>query len=255
MSNNHKNSICPFAEQVVSYLYDEASQAENYKFRVHLETCPPCADELESFGFVRASVSEWRETEFSQLPTPVFAIPNGHSDKPLVVVSDSTENRSWLAEFRRLFTFNPATAMAAFGILTVCIGLFWFAFKSGGNNEVAENPIDKNIVQAVASPTVEIVKKPEIISDTEQIVEKSSPKNSEIKSKNEIMPTRSIVKVSGSAPRNNVENPIRKPETTTNGVKKISPVRKLPIPNLDGADDDADETIRLADLFAELDTK
>ena len=260
MSNNHKNSICPFADQLVSYLYDEANAAESFKFTAHLENCSPCADELKSFGFVRASVAEWRETEFSPLPTPIFATPNDHPDKPLAVVSDSTENRSWFAEFRRLFAFNPATATAAFGILIVGIGLFWFAFKSGGKNEMARNSVDNNsvdnnIVQAVASPPLEIIKKPETNRDAERVAEKSSPRILEIKSENEIAPTRSIVKISGGATRNKVENPIRQPRNTTNGARKTAPVKKPAVPNLDDAGDEADTTIRLADLFAELDTK
>jgi len=255
MSNNHKNSSCPFAETVVSYLYGESNQVETHKFQAHLENCSPCTDELENFGFVRASILEWRDEEFSQLPTPMFAMPNCQSDKSLSVVSNVAENRSWFAEFSKLFAFNRATAMGAFGIVTVCIGLFWLAFNFSGKNNVAENPNDKNIAQVGISPTVEITKKPEVINDPEENSEKSPLKPLEAKSKSATAPSKTISKVSGNAPKNKADDSIRQPENTGSGVKKLTSIKKPAIPNLDDAEEEADETIRLADLFAELDTK
>jgi hypothetical protein len=68
-------------------------------------------------------------------------------------------------------------------------------------------------------------------------------------------PSKSIVRVSSSSHEKNSDSFARSPKETNEAIKKTPPVRKKQIPNLNDAEDDEDETIRLADLFDELDTK
>jgi len=257
-NNNHKNSSCAFAEQIVSYLYDEFERDEKIKFEAHLADCSFCADEYAGFGFVRSSVLEWRNEDFSKLATPTFDIPAVKNQKSLPGVS--TESRSWLGDFRKMFSFNPALAMAGLAVLVVCAGITLFALNFSGNNEVAEKGIEKNAVKTPVSPTVEILKKLDEKNGGDKEVEKSAPPASETvnfspqkERERQIVPVKSVVKVSGNAPKNSSNNPAVNLKETSD--RKTPPVRKRQVPNLNDLDDDDDETIRLADLFDELDTK
>ena len=64
MLNNNHNPSCAFAEQIVSYLYNETNAKEKAAFDAHLNNCSTCADELAGFGFVRSSIVEWKNAEF-----------------------------------------------------------------------------------------------------------------------------------------------------------------------------------------------
>ncbi len=257
MSNNHKNSFCPFAEQLVSFLYGETDQTETRDFTAHLANCAACAEELKSFGFVRAAVSQWRDAEFAELPTPIFSIPEYHSKTPSTVVSDSifNKNRSRLHAFYQLFQFNQLTAAAAFAVIVVCAGLFWLTFDFKGGVETAENAAVKSIAQVAVSPSAEIVRKPETIDAAQSNDEKSAPKFPETKSKPETSAGKTAGKISSGALQNNRGNAVRKPEYINTINKKPAVVKKPAIPSLNDAEDEIDETIRLADLFAELDAE
>jgi len=260
-NNNHNNSSCAYAEQMVSYLYGEADAKEKYKFEMHLESCLTCTDELAAFGFVRSAVLDWRAEGFSKLPTPAFDISFAEAKESFSTTVVSNENRSWLAGFRQMFSFNLIKATATFGIALVCAGIVWFAFNSSGGNEIAEKGDDKNKIQAAVSPTVEITKKPEEKSVANTSDKKSSPSSDVTSSPQQITrerldnPNKSIVKVSGNAPKNNSDNSARDPKEKNEGGKKTPSVQKKRIPNLSDVEDEEDETIRLADLFDELDTK
>jgi len=261
-NNNHNNSSCAFAEQMVSYLYGEADAKEKYKFETHLKNCLACTDELAAFGFVRSAVLDWRAERFSKLPTPSFDIPVPEFKKSFSTTVVSDGNSSWFAGFRQMFSFNLMRATAAFGILVICAGVAWFAFNSFGGNEIAENENNRNLIQAAVSPTVEIFKKPEEKNVADKKGEQSSlpfeVTNSSQQTKREGQDrlNKSAIRVSNNAPKNNLDSSARNPKETNESIKKATSVRKKQIPNLnDAEDEEEDKTIRLADLFDELDTK
>jgi len=257
-NNNNKISSCAFAEQIVSYLYDEFERDEKIEFETHLKGCPLCADEYAGYGFVRSSVLEWRNEDFSKLATPTFDIPAlkiGNSPSPV-----SIESRSWLGDFRKLFSLNPRLAMGALATIVVCAGVTFFALNFSGGNQIAQNAVGNSSVKTAVSPTVEISKKPDEKVMTDKEIEKSvtpplqpvslpQPKERE----QQTTPVKSVVKVSGKSSKNSSNNPTVNLNDTND--KKNPSVKKQPLPNLNSLDDDDDETIRLADLFDELDTK
>ncbi|MDQ3805623.1 MAG: zf-HC2 domain-containing protein, partial [Acidobacteriota bacterium] len=51
---------CGRAADLVAYLYGEAGPAEARDFRLHLNACAACRDELAAFGDVRERGGEWR---------------------------------------------------------------------------------------------------------------------------------------------------------------------------------------------------
>ena len=51
---------CGRKEDLVTYLYGEAEDADRISFERHLDDCAACRDELTAFGRVRDDLSEWQ---------------------------------------------------------------------------------------------------------------------------------------------------------------------------------------------------
>lgn len=254
--NNHNNSSCSYAEQMISYLYGEADEREKFAFESHLKNCSNCADELAGFGFVRRSVLDWRAADFSKLETPVFEIPAVKREKSFLPVAVSTEPRSWFADFKNLFAFNPTWATAALAILIVCVGAALFAFNFSNKTDVAKNEANKNSSQAAVSPTIETIPKPEEASIPGKDSKNSlTTVNPNTPSQRERVVDKVVVKVSDNSPKNTPGVSPRNSKNTNGNVKKTTPVKKEPLPNLNDIEDDEDKSVRLADLFEEIDTK
>src|ERR1700758_2485047 len=60
MNKINERPICHRAEDLVSYLYGEASADEAQDFAQHLERCESCKAEFASFSTVRESITTWR---------------------------------------------------------------------------------------------------------------------------------------------------------------------------------------------------
>jgi len=261
-NNNHNHKTCAFAEQMVSYLYGEINAGDDIKFETHLKNCSACADELADFGSVRSSVHDWRVTEFSNLETPIFHIPANNRAASFSTVSSSNENASWFTNLRRIFSFNPAWATAALGILVVCAGITFFAFYFSSSSEIAEKSDDKNSVQPTVLPSIESTIKTEerniVVQGNEQLPPssvKDSNSSPKIKRERQVVSDKSIVKVSNNAQKNETDDSVRNSKNAAANIKKTSPVQKRRVPTLINTDEEEDDSIRLADLFAEIDAK
>ncbi len=57
---NKKNHECDRKEELVAYLYGEATAAEKKSFEQHLNDCNECGEELKAFGRVRNDLSAWQ---------------------------------------------------------------------------------------------------------------------------------------------------------------------------------------------------
>lgn len=264
LTNNYKNTSCGFTEQMVSYFYDEANQTEKSVFEAHLTNCPACTNELAGFGFVRSSLIEWRDEEFFKLDAPIFEFPT------IKTISQPVESNShsWFSDFRKMFSFNPIMATAGLAALIVCVGLVFIAVNSSNNSEVAE--IDnKNSEKIVASPTVDKINE----QPKETIAEGNSveslpgefPKSTGTESKDlppspirvkRLVPSDSVVRVSDNTKNNSEKSEtIRNVKETNKENKKTTAVQKQRVPNLTTLDDEEDKSVRLADLFEEIDAK
>lgn len=252
LNNNHHNSSCAFAEQIVSYLYNETNAKEKAAFDVHLNSCSNCAEELAGFDFVRSPIVEWKNAEFDNLETPAINIPY-----PTTI---STEKQSWLGDLRRFFTLSPTWA-TAFATVIVCVGVAFLVFNFSNTTEVAEKenkPIN-TVVSPIVEKSVELqteeTEKETVKQEKPQpsIVENDSPKIAQ-----QIAPKDQIVKVSNNAKKDknivqntNVAANVRKikDDKTTAGVKKQT------VPKLNSLEEEEDNSLRLADLFAEVESK
>ena len=123
MNNIKERPICHRAEDLVSFLYGEASAAEARDFAEHMERCDSCQSEFQSFQHVHQSIACWRnETLGANAPA---AVPVSVArDVERTVLPAAVRSRSARAAFREFFSVSPlwlrgATAFA--GILLVVL--------------------------------------------------------------------------------------------------------------------------------------
>jgi len=241
-----------FAEEIVSYLYDEATAKEKFEFEAHLKNCLMCMDELAAFGFVRTSLTEWRNDEVFALEMPRLENPATKISVPVI----STTSGSWLDNLRELFAWFPAwkTASVAFGVLIFAAAAMFF-INSSNNNEIASNtkqdPAKESSNTVQDNPSSEIKTPP------------GNPENgSPFKNKSQLAGTvnskDSATKSNGS--RKQKANTPKMLETVAGNTKnreekKSNNVQKNDVPRLTNYGEEEDKSLRLADLFAEIDTE
>jgi len=133
---------CERASELIAFLYGEADEHEAHDFRLHLQQCSGCREEVASFGDVRSSITAWRDEALAGfVSTPLTAQPR---------------TKSALAALRQFFDLSPlwlkgATALAA---VTFCV-LAGLALFRSNHNEVStkvytEQDIDRIVKEALA---------------------------------------------------------------------------------------------------------
>ncbi len=134
MQNMNERPLCHRAEDLVSYLYGEASDEEAQDFAGHLAACDACRSEFAIFEQVHSSIVEWRTEalgaiSFSQSPQA----NNITSPVPVSLITARGRKLSAVAALREFFRLSPlwlrgATAIASvlFCILAVlAVARFW----------------------------------------------------------------------------------------------------------------------------------
>ena len=134
MQNMNERPLCHRAEDLVSYLYGEASDEEAQDFAGHLAACDACRSEFAIFEQVHSSIVEWRTEalgaiSFSQSPQA----NNITSPVPASLSTERGRRLSAVAALREFFKVSPlwlrgATAIASvlFCILAVlAVARFW----------------------------------------------------------------------------------------------------------------------------------
>lgn len=108
------HEACNRGEELVAFLYGEASEAEAQSFESHLKACATCRAELAGFGFVRENIGAWREQVLVQEASHAAA------QMPALAQTQRAPEpkRSALSALREFFALSPAwlraaTAMAA----------------------------------------------------------------------------------------------------------------------------------------------
>jgi anti-sigma factor RsiW len=129
MTKHADEPICRRADDLVAYLYGEASRTEAQDFERHMQTCASCASELASFSEVRQSVGEWRQQALGSINS--HAITADHARAREISSTTQPRKRSALAAVREFFALSPvwmraATAMAA---LFICALIAAFAMR------------------------------------------------------------------------------------------------------------------------------
>lgn len=117
MRNINERPICHRAEDLVTYLYGEATQAEARDFSGHLEQCESCKAEFALFRQVHDSILEWRSEALGAASRPI-----AHREivSTAVPVHGSTR-LSAVAALRQFFTVSPLWLRGAAGLALVLL--------------------------------------------------------------------------------------------------------------------------------------
>jgi hypothetical protein len=105
------NNSCARAEDLVAYLYEEATADEARDFESHLRRCAACRTELAAFGGVREAIGDWRQQALGPL-----AHTAAEPDASLPIHAAETPQRrpaSALAALREFFALSTVWVRAA----------------------------------------------------------------------------------------------------------------------------------------------
>ena len=110
-----KETNCERAPDLMAFLYREMDERETREFRLHLEQCGQCSEEVASFGAMRESIMAWRDE----------ALAGFVSTQPVTTKS----NKSALAALRQFFALSPLWLKGATAFATIAfLALVGFAF-------------------------------------------------------------------------------------------------------------------------------
>lgn len=232
LSNNNHNSSCDFSAEIVSYLYNESSEAARGKFESHLAGCGVCTDEFAAVSNARFLVFEWQKEEFAHLPTPEIVIPYAARQTE----SEAVAKVSLLSGLRGLLSVlsSPSTVTAV-AALTVCLGLGFLAmtYVGRGDQQIA-NVSPHSVPLDVSKDDPVKVESPDIPDDQR------------------------TTRVGVTTLVNNKTRPVKAVEyrrarpgrQMTAGTQQS--VKNVKAPVLSSYDDNDDKSLRLADLFDEI---
>ncbi len=233
MKNNGKTN-CPFEDEIVTYIYDEMVGSERMKFENHLSGCSVCTDDFAAISEARFSVFEWQKEEFGHLPTPDIVIPY-ESNRRVVEESSSV---GFLAGLRGWLSPLPLAAAAG---LILFLGMGFVMLRDVGTTD---QPIATNMnVQQIEAPNTAPIKNVDPVKQHEvkqPEVAVTTPKTTS----KDIQPVKAVARR---------QTPSLKQTMATNLKKPASTQVPSTVPILSNYEAEDDNSLRLADLFADID--
>jgi anti-sigma factor RsiW len=113
--------LCARAEELVAYLYREASEAEAQEFEAHMEHCESCRTELADFAQVRGSLGEWRQHALGALGSPSLAADAAAALNPVNAAGAQARKPSALAALREFCALSPMWMRAVTAVVSVSV--------------------------------------------------------------------------------------------------------------------------------------
>lgn len=120
MRNINERPVCHRAEDLVTYLYGEASEVDSRDFADHLQQCDACRVEFGVFQQVHDSILVWRNEALGSVSaaavSPASAVDSTH-------FVQHKRKLSALEALREFFSVSPLWLRAAtgFAVLLLCI--------------------------------------------------------------------------------------------------------------------------------------
>ena len=152
---------CHRAEDLVTYLYGEASEADALDFSKHLEQCDACRSEFGVFNQVHESILTWRNEALGAAFDPRAVAMDSAVESSQFVRHE--RKLSALAALREFFTVSPlwlrgATALAALLLLVFGVTML-FRLSSKPvvvvNNNIQEHRYTQQEVKAEVDKAVQ----------------------------------------------------------------------------------------------------
>ena len=148
MKEINDRPVCHRAEDLVTYLYNEANEAEARDFANHAEACDACRAELAVFQQVHESILLWRNealgTVFSAATLPLPAT----TEATLNSMQPAQRRLSALAALREFFSVSPLwlRGATAFAAVVLCL-LAVLAISRSWNRtpQLANSPTEQKV--------------------------------------------------------------------------------------------------------------
>jgi hypothetical protein len=125
MGTMNERPVCHRSEDLVTYLYNEASAVEAQDFASHVETCEACRAEFAVFSQVHESILLWRKealgSAFSPAPQAAPVLAEATADSRQFVRHE--RKLPALAALREFFSVSPLwlRGATAFAALLLCV--------------------------------------------------------------------------------------------------------------------------------------
>ena len=228
---------CERGEELVAYLYGEATKEEAGLFRRHLDACGVCREELAALGGVRASMGAWRAEALGTVPSLNIEEALAPAARTLPAASRQRSARAALREF---FSLSPRwlLAGACAAMLAVCAlsvltlaraevrwGSDGLAFRAGAAEKVVVERVEVPVQRGYTDEQVNAIVAQKVAEAKEQLVV-------ETKERTDVRRPEQIVNVvgKGSRPASNPNAPRRRrgPRRTSNGDDSLLAEENLP---------------------------
>src|ERR1043166_5535591 len=119
MREVRERPLCHRSEDLVSYLYGEANQADAFDFGNHLQQCDACRSEFAVFNQVHDSILSWRNEALGVAFDPrAVAIDSAVESRQFV---RHERKLSALAALREFFTVSPLWLRGATAFATLLL--------------------------------------------------------------------------------------------------------------------------------------
>jgi hypothetical protein len=209
---------------------------------------------------VQYSIRDWKERDFAVLPNPAIEFPAPAAKAATTAPSRLDRWRELLAVFP-----NWATAGTGFALLVVFLGLGFLALDSGEKPQVVENgdrtpaktparsDVSPTVARAAGNSSANAATRA-VSAPDQRAEQKNLPPAQTAKLPNDspASPVRINDNPRPALKSENSDKPVP-PKSKTSGPRKTDVKRQAP--QLTPYEDEEDETLRLADLFEEIDTK
>lgn len=182
MQNVNERPVCHRAEDLVTYLYGEASVEEARDFAGHMQQCDACRAEFTVFNSVHDSIVAWRNEALGQMVSPATATETAFVTSQVV---QHERKLSALAALREFFTVSPlwmrgATAFAGLllcALIVFAVSRLWQTpvqmVKDNDaptySREQFEKEVQKQVNERVASLTRDREQKGEVTNPVPRI--------------------------------------------------------------------------------------
>ena len=239
--NNETVESCASSAGLVAYLYGEMEPAVQDLFENHLSGCDRCTDDFAEISFARLDVYEWNRDEFAPLETPQFAIP----------YIEAAVRASWLSGLHGYFASNREWAFAggAFGLIAIIFAA-WFTFSIARSGEISEVEVPEIHSTGGVPENDSRTNFPVVTAVNDKFIKADNPVSETARDKIETART--------SLRKNSVRvAAVNRRTLKTAELIMNKPVlsRRSTAPRLNDFEDDEDNTLRLGDLLADVDSR
>ena len=163
MLNGNERPICHRAEDLVTYLYGEATTEEARDFTAHMQQCDACRAEFNVFNQVHESIVTWRNEALGSIASAAPA----PEDVRIVSAEPVQHGRRLpaLAALREFFTVSPVwlRGATAFAGLLLCALLIFAASRlwrqptaNGNQAKYSEDQFKQAVERKVAEEVAKL---------------------------------------------------------------------------------------------------